>query len=88
MKSPDNEKANGEWNVVEVISYNGNSVHLINGKVTMRLFNSRLLVNGAEEPLKAGRIQLQSEGAEIFYRKIEVSTLSAMPSVLKEFALK
>jgi hypothetical protein len=88
MKSPDNEKANGEWNMVEVISYNGNSVHLINGKVTMRLFNSRQLVNGMEEPLQAGRIQLQSEGAEIFYRKIEVSTLSEMPSILKGFAHK
>ena len=87
-RHPDNEKPNGEWNTVEVISFNGNSVHLINGKVTMRLFNSRLLVNGTEEPLKAGRIQLQSEGAEIFYRNIEVSTLSKIPSILKDFKLK
>jgi hypothetical protein len=84
-KYPDNEKPNGEWNTVEVISFNGNSVHLINGKVTMRLFNSRLLVNGMEEPLKTGRIQLQSEGAEIFYRKVEVSNLSKIPSILKDF---
>jgi hypothetical protein len=42
-------------------------------------------VNGIEEPLKAGRIQLQSEGAEIFYRKIEVSALSKIPSILKNF---
>jgi hypothetical protein len=87
-KHPDNEKPNGEWNTVEVISFNGNSVHLINGKVTMRLFNSRLLVNGTEEPLKAGRIQLQSEGAEIFYRNIEVSTLFKIPSILKDFKQK
>jgi hypothetical protein len=87
-KHPDNEKPNGEWNTVEVISFNGNSVHLINGKITMRLFNSRLLVNGTEEPLKAGRIQLQSEGAEIFYRNIEVVALSKIPPVLKDFKLK
>jgi hypothetical protein len=84
-KYPDNEKPNGEWNMVEVISFDGNIVHLINGKVTMRLYNSRLLVNATEEPLKAGRIQLQSEGAEIFYRKIEVLTLSKIPSILKDF---
>jgi hypothetical protein len=84
-KHPDYEKPNGEWNTVEVISFNGNSVHLVNGKVTMRLFNSRLLVNGTEEPLKAGRIQLQSEGAEIFYRNIEVLALSKVPSVMKDF---
>jgi hypothetical protein len=87
-KHPDNEKPNGEWNTVEVISFNGNSVHLINGKVTMRLFNSRLLVNGTEEPLKAGRIQLQSEGAEIFYRNIEVATLSKIPFILKDLKQK
>jgi hypothetical protein len=88
IKSPDNEKANGEWNTIEVISFNGNSVHLINGKVTMRLFNSRHLVNGVEQQLNAGRIQLQSEGAEIFYRKIEVLPIAEMPSVMKNFKHK
>jgi hypothetical protein len=88
IKSPDNEKPTGEWNTIEVISFNGNSVHLINGKVTMRLFNSRHLVNGVEQQLKAGRIQLQSEGAEIFYRKIEVLPISEMPSVMKDFKHK
>jgi len=88
IKSPDNEKATGEWNTIEVISFNGNSVHLINGKVTMRLFNSRHLVTGVEQQLKAGRIQLQSEGAEIFYRKIEVSPISEMPSVMNDYKPK
>jgi hypothetical protein len=87
-KYPDNEKQNGMWNTVEVISFNGNSVHLINGKVVMRLFNSRNLVNGIEEELKAGRIQLQSEGAEIFYRKIEVLPLSKEPSIIRNFKHK
>ncbi|HZH37989.1 MAG TPA: family 16 glycoside hydrolase, partial [Flavisolibacter sp.] len=73
---------------IEVVSFDGNSVHLVNGKVTMRLFNSRHLVNGVEQPLKAGRIQLQSEGAEIFYRQIEVLPLTKMPSVLKDFKHK
>lgn len=88
IKFPDNEKATGEWNTIEVISFNGNSVHLINGEVTMRLFNSRHLVNGVEQPLKAGRIQLQSEGAEIFYRKIEVLPIAEMPAVMKDFKQK
>ncbi len=43
----------------------------LHGKVTMRLFNSRYLVNGVEQQLKAGRIQLQSEGAEIFIEKLK-----------------
>jgi hypothetical protein len=54
----------------------------------MRLFNSRHLVNGVEQQLKAGRIQLQSEGAEIFYRKIEVLPIAEMPSVMKDFKHK
>ena len=87
-KYPDNEKPNGKWNTVEVICFNGNSVHLINGKVVMRLFNSRHLVNGVEEKLTSVRIQLQSEGAEIFYRKIEVLPLSNEPSIIKDFKRK
>ena len=66
VKSKDAEKPTGEWNKVEVIVNNGEITYLVNGQV----------VNKARNPSpKAGRIILQSEGAEIYYRNVELQKL-------------
>ena len=66
IKKKDNERPVGEWNTIEVISYKGKCVHLVNG----------VEVNaGDEASLRSGRILIQSEGAEIFYRKIDIKEL-------------
>ena len=63
-KKTDNEKPTGEWNLVEVIVNRDQIVYKVNGKV----------VNEARSPsLNEGKILIQSEGAEIYYRKIEVA---------------
>jgi hypothetical protein len=79
LKSENNEKPRGEWNRVEVYAYNGNAIHVVNGKVVMALENSRRLVDGKEVPLTKGKIQLQSEGAEIFFREIKIRKISRIP---------
>jgi hypothetical protein len=86
-KFPDNEKPTGEWNTVEIYCFNGNSVHVVNGAVVMRLFNSRVIKDGKEQPLTAGKIQLQSECAEVYYRNIEILPLEKMPPIMKEYRL-
>jgi hypothetical protein len=78
-KSTDYEKPNGEWNTMEIYTFGGKSVHVVNGKVNMRLSNSRHLVDGEELPLTIGKIQLQSEGAEIFYRNIKLKAIEDIP---------
>lgn len=82
LKYPDNERPHGQWNTAEVITWGDSSVHIINGKVVMRLFNSRKIENGKSVPLRGGKIALQSEGAELFYRNVRVKRVSAIP---KEF---
>jgi len=65
-KRKDNERTTGEWNTVEVISYNGRCVHIVNGEV----------VNvGENASLKSGRILLQSEWAEVYYKNIKIREL-------------
>ncbi len=81
-KDVDYEKPVGEWNTVEVFTVNGRSVHVINGKVNNRLENIRYLLNGEETPLTGGKIQLQSEGAEIFYRNITITPIREIPHEL------
>ena len=80
VKSPDNEKPTGQWNTIELLTVGDTSVHVVNGKVVMILTGSRHMVEGKETPLTKGKIQIQSEGAEVFYRNIAVRPLSAIPA--------
>ncbi|MEQ6118791.1 DUF1080 domain-containing protein [Reichenbachiella sp. MALMAid0571] len=79
QKSIDNEKEKGEWNRLDIYAYMRESVHLINGKKNMHLFNIGQIVNGKVEPLTKGKIQIQSEGAEIFYRDIKIRPIDEIP---------
>ncbi len=65
-KKKDAEKPYGEWNTVEVISFNGKCVHIVNGVVVNYGENSSLI---------GGRILLQSEFAELYYRNIKLRDL-------------
>ena len=80
LHSANYEKGPGEWNTVELICYNGNSLHIVNGHVVMILRNSRSVVDGNTIPMIEGKIQLQSEAAEVFYKDIKIQTLESLPS--------
>ena len=85
IKGADYEKANGEWNTVELVTLGDESIHIVNGVVVMRLTQARRLDSGKAVPLTSGNILLQSEGAEIYYRHIELRPITAVPV---EFAAK
>jgi hypothetical protein len=66
QKKKDAEKPHGEWNKIEIIAEGGKCRHIVNG----------VLVNEATDAsVGKGKILLQSEGAEVFYRKVELRTL-------------
>jgi hypothetical protein len=46
----------------------------------MVLHNLRRPQGGKDVPLDRGRIQLQSEGAEIFFRKLQVEPIRQIPA--------
>lgn len=82
MRSANYESAPGEWTTLELISFEGKSLHIVNGKVVMILKNSRYIApDGQEVPLTQGKIQLQSESAEVFYSDIQIKELTALPKV-------
>ena len=78
-KSTLNEKPLGSWNVVELICLGDTSIHVINGVVNMVIIESHLEENGHVIPLTKGNIQLQSEGAEVFFRKMEIRNITSIP---------
>lgn len=68
-----------EWTTLELICYEGKSLHIVNGKVVMALENSSYW-NGTESvPLVEGKIQLQCEGAEVFYKDIQIKEITEFP---------
>lgn len=79
MRSANFENREGEWNTLELICYEGKSLHIVNGHVVMILQNSRLSKDGKTTPLKKGKIQLQSEASEVFYKGIEIRQLKSLP---------
>jgi len=71
VKQPDNEKPNGEWNTLELVCFGEDSIHIVNGKVVMRLHGPRRIDGPTPAPVTAGPIILQSEGSELYYRDVE-----------------
>lgn len=85
IRLEDFEKPSGEWNTIELICVGGDSIHIVNGHVVMRLHDARRVgEGGAWLPLSEGRIALQTEGAEIYYRDIEIRPITAVPAEYRE----
>lgn len=84
-KGFDNENPHGEWNTLELITLGGTSLHIVNGKVVMALYNSKYLDSSKNMmPLIKGKIQIQSEGAEAFYKNIQMKQITKIPNKYKK----
>jgi hypothetical protein len=81
----DLEQVFGNWNTVEVIFWGGTCIHLLNGQVNLVAFNPRYQKGDRWLPLDHGKIQLQSEGAEVFFREPTVRSLTEMPERFREY---
>jgi hypothetical protein len=82
IKFPDAEKPSGEWNTLELYCLGDTAVHVVNGQVVMKLYNSKQVVGDHTEPLTKGKIQIQSEGAEVFYRRMKIERITGLPDKL------
>jgi hypothetical protein len=80
IKNSDAEKPSGEWNVLDLYCHGDTSVHVVNGKPVMVLYHQKQMENGQSLPLTSGKIQIQSEGAEIFLKGIKIQPISQLPA--------
>ena len=82
-KNGDYENPMGEWNKIEIYCVGRTSVHVVNGNVNMVNYNSgKYLGENNIEPLTKGKIQIQSEGGELFIRSIKTEPISEIPEEL------
>ncbi|HET9487060.1 MAG TPA: DUF1080 domain-containing protein [Chryseosolibacter sp.] len=82
IKHPDAENPSGEWNTIDLYCVGDTSVHVVNGAVNMVLYNLRQEDGASILPLTKGKIQIQSEGAEVFYRNISIESIRQIPTAL------
>jgi hypothetical protein len=68
------------WNTIEVIARGDTTTHVLNGHVVNQGRNVRLVdagKPGSSHPVTRGRIALEIEAAELFFRKVELRALGS-----------
>lgn len=79
----DAEKPVGEWNVLDLYVVGNRAIHVVNGVPVMEVWNlCDTDAAGTCQPLTHGRIQLQSEGAETFFRRMTLTPITALPKIV------
>ncbi len=78
-KSVDNENPVGEWNTLDLYCYGQTAVHVVNGKTVMVNHQTGKFDDGNISPLTSGKIQIQSEGAELFIKTIDMKHIAEIP---------
>ncbi len=66
------------WNTAEIIVKGDTTTHILNGQVVNRGINVRLVdpdKPGKPAPVTRGRIALEIEAAEIYFRNVEIKSL-------------
>jgi hypothetical protein len=80
IKNGDAENPTGQWNTLDLYCHGDTSIHVVNGKVMMVLYHNKQMDNGQELTLTKGKIQIQSEGAEVYYKQIKVQPIDRLPA--------
>jgi hypothetical protein len=80
----DAEKPVGEWNTLDLYVLGDRSVHVVNGVPVMELHDLTTSDGAMKRPLTHGRIQLQSEGAETYFRNITLEPITSLPKVVEK----
>ncbi|MFT4075832.1 MAG: DUF1080 domain-containing protein [Asticcacaulis sp.] len=73
----------GEWNRLDLYVFANHAVHVVNGVPVMEVWGlcDKVSADAPCEPLTHGAIQLQSEGAETFFRNITIEPINSLPVI-------
>jgi len=74
--SGDYETLDG-WNTLDLYAFGDQAAHLVNGRIVLSLFSmiGRAAPGSAPQPLTKGRIALEFEAAEVFFRNVAIRPL-------------
>ncbi|NME68085.1 ThuA domain-containing protein [Flammeovirga aprica] len=80
------EKPHGEWNTMEILCIGKKNIHVLNGEVVMVVLNPIANISGEWQSMEKGKIQLQSEAAEVYYKNIKIKSITQFPDKYKNDA--
>ncbi|MFS0774020.1 DUF1080 domain-containing protein [Sphingomonas sp. 1P08PE] len=79
----DAERPIGEWNTLDLYVVGDRAVHVVNGTPVAAVEDlATIAPDGSRRPLTHGHIQLQSEGAETWFRAITVEPIRSLPAII------
>ena len=79
----DVERPIGEWNTLDLYVLGDRAVHVVNGVPVAEVRGLAVIgPDGIRRPLTHGKIQLQSEGAETWFRRITVEPIRSLPRIV------
>jgi len=86
-RSENFESDSAKWTKMDVYTVGSSAVYLVNGHVVMAFQNAGLQhADKTVTPLTKGKIQLQSEGAEAYYKDINIQSISEIPADIRKAA--
>ncbi|AUP80581.1 3-keto-disaccharide hydrolase [Flavivirga eckloniae] len=85
-KPGDPEKEHGMWNTMELICFENMAIHVLNGEIVMVVKNAQAKIDNVWTPMTEGKIQIQSEAAEVFYKNILIKPIKKLPKKYKTTA--
>ena len=76
---PEPDMPHGEWNLLELYTVGDQAVHVVNGVVVMVIDKIKI----GKRTLDHGQIQIQSEGAEHYYKQMKIQPITDFPPAIK-----
>jgi hypothetical protein len=73
-------------NALELYTVGGRAIHIVNGKVVNVVDDAHIMVDGKAQPLVQGKLQLQSEAADAFFRRVRIKSIAKIPAAILEQA--
>jgi hypothetical protein len=79
----DAERPSGQWNTLDLYVLGDRAVHVVNGVPVAEVRDiATIAPDGSRKPLTHGHIQLQSEGAETWFRSISIEPIRSLPTIV------
>jgi len=79
---PESVRESSSWNTAEILTIGTTSVFMLNGSITAIVTDLKKSTQ-SRAPLRAGRILLQSAGAETFFQDMRIRNISGFPPELQ-----
>lgn len=81
------ESALSDWTTLDLYTVGNSNIYMVNGHVASVFQNPRVVrPDGTTMFLTKGKLQLQSEGAELYYKDISIQPIDAIPDDIKKSA--